>query len=67
MGRTLLQDLRDRVIAALDGGMSQNAAAELVSVPVATAVRRVRAWRMEGLPTPRRKGGDLRSQRIEGY
>ena len=34
---------------------------------VATAIRWVRAWRADGLPTPRPKGGDLRSQRIEKY
>ena len=47
--------------------MSRNAAAERFGVAVATAVRWVRAWRMEGLPTPRPKGGDLRSQRIESH
>ena len=67
MGRTLSQDLRDRVIAAVDGRMSRNAAAARFGVAVATAVRWVRAWRTDGLPTPRPKGGDLRSQRIEGY
>ena len=67
MGRTLSQDLRDRVIAAVDGGMSRNAAAARFGVAVATAVRWVQTWRTEGLPTPRPKGGDLRSQRIEGY
>lgn len=67
MGRTLSQDLRNRVIAAVDGGMSRNAAAARFGVAVATAVRWVRAWRTEGVPTPRPKGGDLRSQRIEGY
>ena len=67
MARTLSQDLRDRVIAAVDGGMSRNAAAERFGVAVATAVRWVRAWRTEGLPTPYPKGGDLRSQRIEAH
>jgi transposase len=67
MARTLSQDLRDRVIAAVDGGMSRNAAAVRFGVAAATAVRWVRAWRTDGLPTPRPKGGDLRSQRIEAY
>ena len=67
MARTLSQDLRDRVIAAVDGGMSRNAAAKRFEVAVATAVRWVRSWRTDGLPTPRPKGGDLRSQRIEEY
>ncbi|NPD69645.1 transposase (plasmid) [Lichenicola cladoniae] len=55
------------MIAAVDGGMSRNAAAARFGVAVATAVRWVRAWRTEGLTTPRPKGGDLRSQRIESY
>ena len=67
MALTLSQDLRDRVVAAIDDGMSRNAAAERFGVAVATAIRWVRAWRTDGLPTPRPKGGDLRSQRIERY
>ena len=67
MGRTPSQGLRDRVIAAVDGGLSRHAAAERFGVAVATAIRWVRAWRADGLPTPRPKGGDLRSQRIEKY
>ena len=47
--------------------MSRHAAAERFGVAVATAIRRVRAWRSDGVPTPRPKGGDLRSQRIERY
>ena len=67
MGRTLSQDLRDRVIAAVDGGMSRNAAAARFGVAVATAVRWVQTWRTKGLPTPRPKSGGLGSQWIEGY
>ena len=67
MGHTLSQDLRLRVIAAVDGGMSRNAAAERFGVAVATAVRWVHAWRTTGLATPKPKGGDLRSQRVEAY
>ncbi len=47
--------------------MSRNAAAERFGMAVATAIRWFRAWRTDGLPTPRPKGGDLRSQRIERY
>ena len=45
MARTLSQDLRSRVIAAVDGGMSRNAAAERFGVAIATAVRWVHVWR----------------------
>jgi len=67
MARTLSQDLRDRVIAAVDGGMSRNAAAARFGVAVSTAVRWLRTWRADGVAAARPKGGDLRSQRIERH
>lgn len=41
MPRVLSQDLRERVIAAIEGGMSCRAAAALFGVSAATAIR----WR----------------------
>ena len=67
MARTLSQDLRARVIAAVDSGMSRNAAAERFGIAVSSAVRWVRTWRAEGRATALPQGGDLRSHRIEGY
>jgi transposase len=67
MGKTLSEDLRVRVIAAVEGGMSRNAAAERFGIAVATAVRRLRNWRDTGATAAKRKGGDLRSHRIEAY
>jgi transposase len=67
MGRTLSQDLRSRVIAAVDGGMSRHAAAERFGVAVATAVRWVHVWRTTGATAARPKGGDMRSHRIEAF
>jgi len=67
MSRTLSQDLRSRVIAAVDGGLSCHAAAERFGVAVSSAIRWVRAWRMDGRATALPRGGDLRSQHIEGY
>ena len=67
MGKTLSEDLRIRVIAAIDGGLSRNAAASRFGVAVATAVRWARAWRETGATTAKPKGGDLRSHRIEAY
>ena len=67
MARTLSQDLRDRVIAAVDGGMSRNAAAARFGVAVSTAVRWLRAWHTDGVATARPKGGDLRSRRVERH
>ena len=67
MGKTLSTDLRVRVIAAVEAGMSRTAAAARFGIAVATAVRWLRAWRETGATTARPKGGDLRSRRIEAY
>src|SRR5215469_5775358 len=67
MTRALSQDLRDRVIAVVDGGMSCNRAAKRFGVAISSAVRWVRAWRTEGRAEALPQGGDLRSHRIEAY
>ena len=67
MTRALSQDLRSRLITVVADGLSCNAAAERFGVAVATAVRWVRAWRVEGRTTALPQGGDLRSHRIEAY
>jgi transposase len=67
MARALSQDLRSRVIAAVDGGMSRRSAAERFGIGVATAIRWVRSWRVEGRSTAVPMGGDTRSHRIEAY
>ena len=67
MSRTLSQDLRARVIAAVDGGLSRSAAARRFGVGISTAVRWVREWRTTGIATAKPRGGDLRSQRVEAF
>ena len=67
MTQALSQDLRNRVIAAVDGGMSCNGAAERFGIAVSSAVRWVRAWRAEGRAEALPQGGDLRSRRIEAF
>jgi transposase len=67
MARTLSTDLRTRVIAAVDGGLSRRAAAERFGIGVATAIRWVRTFRTTGTIRARAKGGDLRSHRIEAH
>ena len=67
MTQALSQDLRNRVIAAVDGGMSCNGAAERFGIAVSSAVRWVRAWRAEGRAEALPQGGDLRSRHIEAY
>lgn len=65
MARTLSDDLRGRVIAAVEAGASQRAAAERFGIGVATAIRWIRVFRTTGTLSAQRKGGDLRSHRIE--
>ena len=54
MGRALSRDLRDRVVAAIEGGMSRRAAAERFGVSAASAIR----WRQlvveQGTPAAKR-------------
>jgi transposase len=67
MTRALSQDLRSRVIVAVENGVSCNAAAKRFGVAVSSAIRWVRAWRVEGRVTALPQGGDLRSHHIEVY
>jgi transposase len=65
MAKSLSEDLRARLIAAVAGGLSCRAAAERFGVSAASAVRWVHVWRETGSPASKRRGGDRRSERIE--
>jgi transposase len=67
MAKPLSEDLRIRVIRAVEGGMSRRAAAERFGVSPASAVRFVRDWRESGATSAKPQGGDQRSHRIEAY
>lgn len=67
MARALSEDLRMRLITAVEGGMSRRAAAERFGVAAASAVRWVRAWKETGSAKARAQGGDKRSHRIEAF
>ena len=67
MAKTLSEDLRSRVIAAVDGGMSRNAAAKRFGVAISTAIRWFQAWCVTGATKAKPKGGDRRSHVIEAY
>lgn len=67
MGKPLSNDLRQRVVGAVAGGMSRQAAAARFGVAAATAIRWVRQWRRTGSVRPRPQGGDNRSQWIEAH
>lgn len=67
MARSLSQDLRDRVIAAIDDGLSCRAAADRFGVSASSAIR----WRQRALAlgqaVAKPRGGDRHSGRIEAH
>ena len=65
MGQPLSMDLRTRLLAAIDAGMSCRAAAARFGVAPSTAIRWQAQRRATGSVAPRRQGGDRRSRRIE--
>ena len=65
MTKPLSNDLRQRLIGAVDDGISRRAAAERFGVSVSTAIKWVQQWRKTGSFKPRPQGGDNRSHRIE--
>lgn len=65
MTKPLSLDLRKRVVAAVEGGLSRRQAAERFGVGVASAIRWCALARHTGTPRAKPQGGDRRSQRIE--
>ncbi len=65
MAQYLSEDLRIRVILAVEGGMSRNAAAARFGVSIASAVRWMDTYLKTGRTAPKQRGGDRRSGRIE--
>ncbi len=65
MARALSIDLRLRVVAAIEHGLSRRQAAARFGVSPASAVRWSERRRENGDIAPERQGGDRRSQRIE--
>jgi len=67
MAKSLSTDLRERLIGAVDGGMSRRSAAQRFGVAASTAIKWVAQWRRTGDVQPRPRGGDHRSHRIEAH
>jgi transposase len=65
MAKTLSLDLRERVVAAVFGGMSRRQAAEHYDVSPASAIRWCARQRETGNAAPKPRGGDRLSGRIE--
>ena len=67
MAKALSADLRDRVIAAIMGGMSCRQAAARFGVSASSAIRWRALARETGSTEPKPQGGDRRSHRIEAH
>jgi transposase len=67
MTRALSDDLRRRVVEAVEAGMSRRASAERFGVGVATAIRWVERWRSTGNWAARPGGGNQRSHMMDAY
>ena len=65
MTKSLSIDLRERLVSAVDGGMTRRSAAKRFGVAASTAIKWVDQWRRTGNVAPRPRGGDRRSERIE--
>ena len=66
MTKPLSDDLRHRLVLAVDDGMTRRAAARF-DVSVSTAIKWVQRWRQTGDYRARPQGGDNRSHRIEAH
>ena len=67
MTRAYSEDLRLRVIGAVEAGASCRQAARRYEIGESTAIRWVARWRSTGIAAARPQGGDRRSHRIEAY
>lgn len=65
MPRILSNDLRMRVVAAVEAGASRRQAAARFGVGVSSAIRWVQAWQERGDVRAKPQGGDRHSHRIE--
>jgi len=62
MSKPYSEDLRERVVAAVEGGLSCRQAASLFAVGVSTVIRWVRRARETGSVAAKPMGGDRRSR-----
>ena len=67
MAKALSQDLRDRVVAAIDDGLSRRGAAARFGVSVSSAIRWHQLAREHGRAIARKPGGDLRSSKTDAH
>ena len=65
MAKALSNDLRQRVIEVIDGGLSCRQAAERFGVSASSAIRWLDRLKKQGNVAAKRQGGDRKSGRIE--
>lgn len=65
MTRPLSNDLRARLVSAVEDGQSCRAAAKRFGVAASTAIKWFDRWRRKGTVQPNPMGGDRHSHRIE--
>ena len=62
MARPYSRDLRERVVRAVEGGLSRRRAASVFGVGIATVITWVRVWRASGRISAKPMGGDHNSR-----
>ncbi len=67
MTKPLSNDIRERLVSAVEDGMTRRSAARRFGVAASTAIKWVDRWRRTGDVGPRPQGGDRRSHRIEAH
>jgi transposase len=67
MAKTLSDDLRKRVVEAVDGGQSRRAAAEQFNIGVATAIRWVNRYRLSGSWAAKKRGSPKGRSPLDAY
>ena len=67
MAKALSEDLRSRVVSAVDDGLSRRTAAERFGVGVSSAIRWVAQHRRTGTVSAGKPGGNQRSHRIDAH
>ena len=67
MAQPLSEDLRKRIIAAVEQGGSRRAVAERLNVAASTVTKLVKRLQRTGDLAPAKQGGDRRSDRIETH
>src|SRR3954464_3150934 len=67
MAKALSIDLRERVVAAVAGGLSRRQAAERFDISAASAVRWLRGQKTHGSVALSKQGGDRKTLHIEAH